>query len=61
MTKIDPSATVGFYCKTRADFDRFVEHTEEVCWSFTVLHISVYRIERNNRKGNKDSKTEEFH
>ncbi|XP_045158579.2 cysteine protease atg4da-like [Mercenaria mercenaria] len=30
LSKMDPSATVGFYCRTKEDFDRFVEHAEEM-------------------------------
>lgn len=30
LGKMDPSACVGFYCRTKQDFQSFVEHTEEM-------------------------------
>lgn len=30
LTKMDPSCTIGFYCKTRAEFNSFVKQTEEM-------------------------------
>ena len=31
LSKMDPSCTIGFYCRTREEFDKFVQQTEEVC------------------------------
>ena len=31
FSKMDPSCTVGFYCKTHKDFLKFVEEAEKVC------------------------------
>jgi hypothetical protein len=28
---MDPSCTIGFYCRTREEFDKLVQQTEEVC------------------------------
>ena len=28
---MDPSGTLGFYCSSKADFDRLIEQTEQVC------------------------------
>ncbi|KAL4235774.1 Cysteine protease atg4c [Mactra antiquata] len=30
LSKMDPSATVGFYCRTKEDFEKFVAHTEQM-------------------------------
>ena len=29
---MDPSGTLGFYCKSQADFDRLIDQTEQVSY-----------------------------
>lgn len=60
---MDPSATLGFYCRTREDFDKFVQHTEQVlgipldmcldvmliCQLLTVQFVCFFFVESSVR------------
>ena len=38
FSKMDPSCTLGFYCRTREDFDKFVKEIKEVCTKLLFCH-----------------------
>lgn len=38
IDKIDPSCTIGFYCRNQKEFEKFVQQTEEVRKWLFIFH-----------------------
>lgn len=52
LSKMDPSCTIGFYCRTREEFDRFVQQTEEVTY-VNSLCVQFYLLQQQKIKKEK--------
>lgn len=44
IDKIDPSCTIGFYCRNQREFEKFVQQTEEVREWLFIIHSDQNRL-----------------